>query len=67
MARRCDVCNKGPLVGYAVSHSHMRTKKRSLPNLQPVRVLEDGTPKKLKVCTSCIKAGKVVKYVKSLA
>lgn len=67
MARRCDVCDKGPLVGNSVSHSHIRTKKTTLPNLQIVRTLQKGTPVKMKVCTSCIKGGKVVRYVKALA
>lgn len=60
MAARCDICGKGPQVGYNVSHSHRRTKRRFMPNLQSVRVSDgaDGTIK-LRVCTSCIKAGKV--------
>lgn len=64
MAKRCDVCGKGPLVGYAVSHSNHRTKKRSLPNLQPVKTMVNGVVMRLKVCTSCIKAGKVQRYSK---
>ncbi len=68
MAKRCDVCDKGPLVGNSVSHSHVKTKKRTLPNLQSVRVLKNGTtPVRVKVCTSCLKANKVVRYVPSLA
>ena len=60
MAARCAVCGKGPQVGYTVSHSHIRNKRRFLPNLQSVRTnAEDGTTVKLRVCTSCIKAGKV--------
>lgn len=34
MARRCQISQKGPLVGRRVSHSHIRTKHRFLPNLQ---------------------------------
>jgi large subunit ribosomal protein L28 len=64
MAKRCDVCGKGPLVGYSVSHSNHRTKKRSLPNLQPVKTMINGVVMRLKVCTSCIKAGKVQRYTK---
>jgi large subunit ribosomal protein L28 len=45
----------------SVSHSHRRTKRRWNPNIQRVRAVVDGTPKRLYVCTSCIKAGKVVK------
>jgi large subunit ribosomal protein L28 len=42
-----------------VSHSHRRTRRRFNPNIQPVRANVRGTRKRLNVCTSCIKAGKV--------
>eukprot|EP01041_Mallomonas_annulata_P027149 gene27148-48673_t len=47
----------------AVSHSHRRTKRRWSPNIQRVRAMVGGTPKRLHVCTGCIKSGKVVKGV----
>ncbi|NEG96215.1 50S ribosomal protein L28 [Bifidobacterium primatium] len=59
MAARCAVCGKGPQVGYTVSHSHIRNKRRFLPNLQSVHTRVDGENVRLRVCTSCIKAGKV--------
>ena len=34
MSQVCQVTGKKPLVGMNVSHSHIRTKKRSLPNLR---------------------------------
>jgi len=37
MAQVCMVTGKRPLVGMNVSHSHIRTKKRSLPNLHSRR------------------------------
>ena len=61
MAFKCDLCGKGPLVGNQVSHANNKTKKRTLPNLQRVRAVVDGTHKHLRVCTRCLKAGKVVK------
>lgn len=62
MARQCYVCGKGPGVGHNVSRSNNRTKRRWLPNLQKVRILdEDGKRKRVKVCTSCISAGKIKK------
>ena len=63
MARKCDICGKGPLVGNRVSHAHNLTKRRWLPNLQTMRVKVNGTPKKLKVCTRCIRSGAVEKLV----
>ena len=59
MASVCDVCGKRPGFGNNVSHSHRRTRRRWNPNIQTVRALVSGTPKRLNVCTSCIKAGKV--------
>ena len=61
MAFRCDVCGKGPLVGNQVSHANNKTKKRTLPNLQRVRAVVDGSHRHIRVCTRCLKAGKVTK------
>jgi large subunit ribosomal protein L28 len=61
MAQRCAICEKRPLVGHNVSHANNKTKKRSYPNLHRVKVKLDGTVSHLKVCTRCLKAGKVVK------
>ena len=61
MARRCDVCGKGPQVGYNVSHSHVRTKRRWLPNLQRVMAKQGAAAKRVHVCAKCLKAGKVVR------
>jgi large subunit ribosomal protein L28 len=45
-----------------VSHAHNRTKRRWLPNLQRVRVLQDdGMVKRMRVCTQCIKSGRIKK------
>jgi large subunit ribosomal protein L28 len=59
VASVCDVCGKGPGFGKNVSFSHRRTPRRFNPNIQTVHAVVKGTPKRLKVCTSCIKAGKV--------
>jgi len=61
MAKRCDICGKGPVSGNIVSHSHKKTRRRWLPNLQRVRVLSEGRVMHQKVCTKCIKSGKVTK------
>lgn len=59
MASVCDVCGKGPVFGNNVSFSHRRTRRRFNPNIQTVHAMVKGTRKRLSVCTSCIKAGKV--------
>ena len=61
MASVCDICGKGPGFGNRVSPSHRRTPRRFNPNIQTVRAKVDGTPRRLHVCTSCIKAGKVTR------
>ena len=62
MASVCDVCGKGPGFGMSVSFSHRRTHRRFNPNLQSVRTLvAPGTRRRIRVCTSCLKAGKVVR------
>lgn len=64
MAQRCDVCGKRPSVGNRISHAHNLTRRRWLPNLVSMRAMVGGTPKRLRVCTRCLKAGKVTKLVK---
>ena len=61
MAAVCDVCGKRPSFGMRVSHSPRRTKRRWNPNIQKVRAVVDGTPRRVRVCTSCLKAGKIEK------
>ncbi|HTF52551.1 MAG TPA: 50S ribosomal protein L28 [Pseudonocardia sp.] len=62
MAAVCDVCGKGPGFGMSVSHSHRRTKRRWNPNIQTVRAIVNGSSRRrLNVCTSCLKAGKVAR------
>ena len=61
MAMICFVCNKGRLVGNRVSHSNIKTKRVQRPNLQSVRALIDGAPRRIRVCTRCLRSGSVTK------
>jgi len=61
MASVCEICGKRPSWGMSVSHSHVRTKRRWNPNVQRVRALVKGSPKRVYACTACIRAGKVTK------
>jgi large subunit ribosomal protein L28 len=46
----------------SVSHSHRRTHRRWNPNIQTVRARDNGgNRRRLNVCTSCLKAGKVAR------
>lgn len=64
MARRCEICGKGPLVGHNVSHANNKTKTRSLPNLRSVRANLHGEVRHVRICSRCLKAGKVVKVAR---
>ena len=61
MAQVCDVCGKGPQFGNNISHAHNVTRRRWKPNLQQVKSVTNGVTKRVRVCTSCIKSGKVEK------
>ncbi|MGD0232658.1 MAG: 50S ribosomal protein L28 [Syntrophorhabdales bacterium] len=63
MARVCEICGKGKQIGYSVSHAHNRTKRQWLPNLQSIRIVKDGATKRVRVCTKCIKKGRLQKAV----
>src|SRR5580765_4727549 len=61
MAQVCELCGRGPQFGNRISHAHNVTKRRWNINLQSVRALVKGAGKRLRVCTSCIRDGKVQK------
>ena len=63
MSQRCDVCDKGPLFGNNVSHANNKTRRRFNPNLKKIKGIYQGSTKNMKVCTRCLKAGKVVKGI----
>ncbi len=61
MSKVCDICGKRPRVGYNVSHAHNKTKKTWYPNLQKVKMTQNGQAKRVKACTDCLKSGRVTK------
>lgn len=74
MARRCDICGKGPHSGYQYTHRGLpkkkggvgrkvtgRTKRVFVPNLQTVKTKVNGVVKRIKVCSTCLRSGKVTK------
>jgi large subunit ribosomal protein L28 len=61
MAQVCELCGKGPQFGNNISHAHNVTKRRWNVNLQSVKAVVNGASKRVRVCTSCIKTGKIVK------
>lgn len=63
MSRECEICGKKPLKSASLTFSHKQNVKRQAPNLQSVKVSVNGQTKTIKVCTSCIRKGKVTKAV----
>jgi large subunit ribosomal protein L28 len=61
MAQTCTLCGKKPSVGHNVSHANNKTHRRFMPNLKRVRALVEGTVRRIRVCTQCIRSGKVTK------
>ena len=72
--RHCAICGKRPVVGSAVTHRGMLKVKggvgrrtvrvnlrRFLPNLQTSKVILNGTVRRVRVCTNCLKSGRVPK------
>lgn len=61
MASTCEYCGKKPWFGKQVSHSHRRSSKRWDPNIQRLKAVKDGRVRRVDICTSCLKAGKLVR------
>jgi len=61
MSRICAICGKGPMSGNTVSHANNKSRRRFNVNLQEVRARVKGEVRRIRVCTSCIRAGKVEK------
>ena len=59
MGKICEVCQKGAMSGHNVSHSNRKAKRAWAPNIQRTRILVNGTPKKVDICTRCLRSGKV--------
>ena len=56
---KCAICEKGVHFGNNVSHSHRRSNKMWKSNVKTVKANVNGTPKRIHVCTSCLRSGAV--------
>ena len=63
MAYACDLCGKTHQTGHNVSHANNKTKRVFTPNLQRVRAIVNGGHKRIRVCTRCLRSGRVRKAV----
>ena len=61
MAKQCEVCGKAPVVGRQHSHANNVSPRRFEPNLQTVRAIVNGGNKRIRVCTRCLRSGRVTK------
>ena len=61
MSFACDLCSKKLMVGNIISHSNIKSKTKQRPNLKRVRAVVDGTVQHIRVCTRCLRSGKVIK------
>jgi large subunit ribosomal protein L28 len=59
MSRKCEICNKGVVFGIQISHSDRKSNRTWAPNLKRVKAIVDGSPKRIYVCTRCLRSGKV--------
>ncbi len=60
---KCEVCGKGVTFGIKVSHSHRRSNKAFKPDVKRIKAVVDGTPKRVYVCSRCLRSGKVERAV----
>ena len=63
MAKVCEVCGKGKVSGNIVTFSNRHIKRSWKPNVQKVRVIVDGTPKRMNVCTRCLRSKRVERAI----
>ena len=74
MSKICEICGKKPAAGRTIKRRGLAKKKggvgqkitgvnprRFLPNLKNIHAIVNGSPKRIRVCVKCLKAGKVVK------
>lgn len=74
MSKVCEMCGKGPMTGNTIVrrglakvkggiglHTTGITKRRFLPNLRSVRIKDGPNARRVRICASCLKGGKIVK------
>ena len=74
MSKVCEICGKRPAAGRSIVYKGLSKKKggiglnitgiskrRFMPNIQKIKVMENGTVRRKKVCARCIKTGQVAK------
>ena len=60
---KCEFCGKDVSFGIQVSHSHRRSNRTWKPNVKKVKAIVDGSPRRINVCTRCLRSGKVTRAI----
>ena len=61
MSRQCDICGRGRMLGHTVSHANNKVRRVYRVNLFKVNAKVDNSVKRIKVCTRCLRSGRVTK------
>jgi len=61
VARTCEICGKSPVHGRQISHAHNVSSRLWYPNIQRLKVIVGKTRRRMRVCTRCLRSGRVVK------
>lgn len=59
MAKVCEVCGKGKVFGNKVTFSNKKNSRSWSPNIRRVKAVVKGSPKRINVCTRCLRSGYV--------
>ena len=63
MANVCEICSKGEVSGFNVSHSHLKTKYNYKHIIQRLRAVVNGDIKRVNVCSRCLRSGKLQRAI----
>ncbi len=55
MAKTCEICGKHPVAGRSISHAHNVNNRIFYPNLRTIKMILNGTKRKVKICMKCLK------------
>ncbi len=60
---KCNICSKSTTFGHNRSHAENKTRRSWKPNVRKIKVVENGTPKTIYVCTRCLRSNKVTRAI----
>ncbi len=75
---QCEICGKKPVLGNQITRRGRAkylggvgrkitgiSRRKFMPNLQRFKAIRDGVVRRIRVCTQCIRSGRVTRPVKS--